>query len=241
MLFPKIISQQKTFVIINKPSGLVVNRAETVKGKTLQDWIENEIKSSLKIRDTKGKSSFLRRSGIVHRLDKDTSGLLIVAKTEKAFKNLQKQFKKRQVRKKYLALVHGKVKPKKGNINLPIARRPSNRKRFAVRINGKSAYTEYKRIRSHRKKFSFVELSPRTGRTHQLRVHLKHIGFPIVSDPYYLGSKRLEKDKKICKRLFLHASFLSFLDPENGKRVFFKSELPQYLKNVIEKIKVLDC
>ena len=122
---PKIIFSDRWILVINKPSGLVVNRAETVKGKTLQDWVEenNQISKSVNNRIIEDRD-FVSRSGVVHRLDKDTSGIMVVAKTPQAFTELQRQFKDRQVIKKYLALAHGRLKPKKGDIKLPLARNP---------------------------------------------------------------------------------------------------------------------
>jgi len=232
MLSPKIIFQDDDILIINKPSGLVVNRAESVKGKTLQDWIENQFSIFNFQFSNKNEEDFIRRSGIVHRLDKDTSGVLVVAKNAKTFKYLQKQFKERRVVKKYLCLVHDKVEPRVGDIKMPLGRNPEDRKKFTVRLEGRKAVTEYK-VLKHIKKasqlFSLLEVNLKTGRTHQIRVHLKHIGHPIVSDPIYLGEKRLRGDKEWCSRLFLHAQYLSFIHPKTGKRVEFKGEIPKEL------------
>ena len=236
MVEPKIIFQDDDILIINKPSGLVVNRAESVKEKTLQDWIEREIKILEIKKLRKENQDFYRRSGIVHRLDKDTSGVMVVAKDAKTFKDLQKQFKERKVIKKYLCLAHGKVKPKVGDIKMPLARKPTDRKKFAVRLGGRHAITEYKVLKNiirNKETFSLLEINLKTGRTHQIRVHLKHIGYPLVSDPIYLGEKRLKKDKKWCPRLFLHAKYLSFFHPKIRKRAEFEAELSMELKQII--------
>jgi len=251
MRAPKIIFEDEDVLIINKPSGLVVNRAETVRGKTLQDWVEENtqiLKYSNK--QTNKFQEFFRRSGIVHRLDKDTSGVMVVAKNGKSFVNLQRQFKERKVIKKYLALVHGRVEPRVGDIKMPLARKREDRKKFAVRLRGRKALTSYKKLSylsrdrmSSRTKnkgskdkewFSLLEAQPKTGRTHQIRVHMKHIGHPIVSDPIYLGEKRLKKDKKWCPRLFLHAQYLSFSHPKTGKRVEFEAKLPEILNKTLD-------
>jgi len=233
---PKIIFSDRWILVINKPSGLVVNRAETVKGKTLQDWVEenNQISKSVNNRIIEDRD-FVSRSGVVHRLDKDTSGIMVVAKTPQAFTELQRQFKDRQVIKKYLALAHGRLKPKKGDIKLPLARNPQNRKKFVVRLKGKMALTYYQVLNYWQKGewFSFLELKPKTGRTHQLRVHLSHLGHPIVADPIYLGRKRLIGDRQWCSRLFLHAQFLSFIHPQCGQRVQFSLDLPEELRKIM--------
>jgi len=219
MLTPKIVFQDDDILVINKPSGLVVNRAETVKEKTLQDWTEKKLK--VKSAKLEVNSDFINRSGIVHRLDKDTSGVMVIAKNAQSFIDLQKQFKQRKVIKKYLTLVHGQVEPKIGDIKLPLARNPSDRKKFSVRLEGRKSLTKYKVIKII-SDLSFLEIEPRTGRTHQIRVHLKHIGYPLVSDPIYLGKKRLAEDRQWCSRLFLHAFYLSFIHPRTKKRVEFK-------------------
>ncbi|MFC1711256.1 RluA family pseudouridine synthase [Patescibacteria group bacterium] len=237
MLTPIIIYQDDDILVINKPSGLVVNRAESVKAETLQDWVEKNIK--LDIKTGKLEEAFSKRSGIVHRLDKDTSGVLVIAKNSKAFLNLQKQFKLRKVEKKYLSLVHGKVEPKIGDIKMPLARQLTDRKKFTVRLGGRSSATYYKVVKRFLKNerfFSLLEVKPMTGRTHQIRVHLKHIGYPLVADPIYLGTKRLLEDKKWCQRLFLHALNLKFFHPTSGKQKEFKAEIPKILATVLSKL-----
>jgi len=214
---------------------LVVNRAETVKGKTLQDWLENRYSFP-----SPSETPFAKRSGIVHRLDKDTSGVIVVARKQSVFKNLQQQFKKRQVRKIYLVLVHGQIEPKNGDVKMPLGRRPTNRKKFTVRLRGKMAVTNYQRLAVYSKnkeKLSFLEVKPKTGRTHQIRVHFRHLGHPLVADPIYLGRKRLARDQLWCPRLFLHACQLEFIEPVMGKkRLMFQSKLPDDLKKVIQKL-----
>jgi 23S rRNA pseudouridine1911/1915/1917 synthase len=216
-----IIFEDDYLLVINKPSGLTVNSAETTKGQeTLEDLLP--------------KSSLLRR-GIVHRLDKDTSGLLLVAKDQRALSDLQRQFKERQVKKTYLALVHGRVSPQSGTINLPVARQPFNRHRFGVFITGKPASSEY-RVKQAFKDYSLLEVFPKTGRTHQIRVHFKHLGHPLVSDPLYGGKKTLKKDLLWCPRLFLHSNKIEFSHPESKKTINLEVPLPNDLQTALKKI-----
>ncbi len=223
---PKIIFEDDCLLVVDKPAGMVVNRAKTVKGKTLQDWLEKNFQFSI--------FNFQKcRSGIVHRLDKETSGLLLIAKTQKAFDNLQKQFKQRRVKKKYLALAHGKLASQKGEIVLPIGRMKKDREKFGIEVEGRKARTKYKMLKYY-DALSLVELMPSTGRTHQLRVHLSFLGHPIVSDLKY-GGKRAKKDRSWCPRLFLHAAYLGFYHPGDGRFCEFTTSLPSKLKNVILK------
>lgn len=226
---PRIIFEDKTILVIDKPAGWVVNKAETTRNQeTIQDWL-NERKI--------GKG--LERSGIVHRLDKETSGLLLVAKTPEAFVNLQKQFKERKVKKQYLALVHGRVEPPEGAIEVPIARSPFNREKFGVFLGGRPAKTKYKAILNYTldaNPYTLVEVSPETGRTHQIRVHLKYIGYPVVGDEKYAGRKTARTDRRWCPRQFLHASYLSFIHPKTGKKVIVSSKLPSDLQQIIQII-----
>ena len=226
---PRIIFEDDTFIVLDKPSRWIVNEALTTKGqKVLQEW--------LKKRDYPLAKSREFRSGIVHRLDKETSGLLIVAKTVKAFENLQMQFKMRKVKKTYLALVHGKVSPEEGIIDAPVVRLPWRKDRFGVLPGGREARTEYKLVKQFGDKFSLLELHPHTGRTHQIRIHLKHIGHPVVGDSFYAGRKTARADRRWCNRLFLHASRISFLHPESGKNVDFVSQFPGELGAALESL-----
>ena len=224
---PQVIFEDKTILIIDKPAHWIVNDAASTNGQqTVQEWLAANFKFEIA-------NSKLYRSGIVHRLDKETSGLLVIAKTKEAFHALQKQFKERKVTKKYQALVHGRVEPAEGEVKMPVGRLPWRRDRFGVLVGGREAATGYKVVRYHnfkKEKFSFLELYPKTGRTHQIRIHLKYLGYPIVADSFYAGRKTARADCKWCPRLFLHASEISFLHPKTGKRVIFKSGLPEDLK-----------
>ncbi len=164
---------------------------------------------------------------LVHRLDRDTSGVMVLAKTESTAAILKKQFEERQVAKKYLALVHGEMKAEKGLITTPLQRYPKDQLRSAI--------TEW-RVAERIGSYTLVELSPHTGRTHQLRIHLKSIGHPIVSDPIYGFRKKIKSDLSFCPRLFLHAAYLEFTHPTNGKKASFKSDLPLQLQSVVENL-----
>jgi len=197
------VFEDEFILVIDKPSGLVVSQDEA--------WIGDKF--------------------VVHRLDKDTSGLLIMAKTPEALENLQSQFKNREVTKKYLALVHGKVTLPEGVINAPIGRNPFNHKHFGVFPGGRESYTSYRTYKAY-KTYTLLELTPKTGRTHQIRVHLKYLGYPIVADPVYGGRKNLQADLKFCPRLFLHATYLKIKHPETGEVLEFNSPLPEDLNRI---------
>lgn len=226
MNIPKVIFQDDNILVLDKPSGWITNDASTTTTQpVVQTWLRENFKYTL-IGERE------RRDGIVHRLDKETSGLLIVAKTLPAFENLQSQFKERKVKKIYIALVHGKVEPEEGEISAPVGRLPWRRERFGVLPGGREAVTCYKVLASyilHTTYYSLVELYPETGRTHQIRIHLKFIGHPIVGDYFYAGRKTASEDRTWCPRLFLHAKSISFFHPETGKEVKFESNLPQDL------------
>lgn len=212
---PKIIYEDKSLLSLDKPSGWTVD--------TLRDWLKDNFNYPIS-------QEFELRSGIVHRLDKDTSGVILVAKDKDTFEKLQKEFAERQVKKTYIALVHGKLEPKEGTIDQPVGRLPWKRTKFGVWQGGRPAITKYKVEKYYDKEgehFSLLELYPQTGRTHQIRVHLKYLGHPIVSDPLYAGRKTNRQDRKWCPRLFLHAQNISI------NSMTFKSELPKDLQSVL--------
>ncbi|MCR4324366.1 MAG: RluA family pseudouridine synthase [Candidatus Curtissbacteria bacterium] len=250
----KIIYEDEQILVVDKPAGLVVNKSETVSEETLQDQLSDYFKlgEGLGIGD---------RAGIVHRLDKETSGILVVAKTEKAFRFLQKQFKLRKVQKEYKALVHGHVGQNAGVVDAQIGRIGRFGK-FGIVKEGRESQTEYvvggkynikeaifekltesenknrkNYLKNHGRDYSLLSLFPRTGRTHQIRVHIKSLGHPVVSDTIYAPSKLLRFDLLWCPRLFLHAALLSFVHPSTKKGVDFKSDLPVDLKKTLENLK----
>lgn len=229
---PKIIFQDHSFFVIDKPAGWITNSASTTKDQpVIQKWLEEKFKYPIV-----GDESM--RSGIVHRLDKETSGILLIAKTKEAFEKLQSEFKNREVQKTYTALLHGRVE-RDGKVEATIGRLPWRRDRFGVFPGGRESVTEYKVIKFYageRGGYTLTEFHPKTGRTHQIRVHAKHIGHAIVSDEFYAGRKTARNDRKFCPRLFLHASGITFIHPETGKKVEFKSELPKNLEMVLEKL-----
>lgn len=236
-----IIYEDKTFIVINKPSGIVVNRASSVRGETIQAWMEERLRTKNLELITNNVGDFYQRAGIVHRLDKDTSGLLIIAKTAEAFYHLQFQFKERKITKKYQALVHGRVLPPKGEIKASVGRLPWNRERFGILPGGRPAITLYNVLSPYKKDkqfFSLLEVGPKTGRTHQIRVHLKYIGHPIVTDKFYAGRKTYKQDIKFCPRLFLHAFYLKLKHPETLEQIEFESKLPKDLKRVLGKLQI---
>lgn len=245
--FPHIVFEDNFLLVIVKPAGMIVNRADTTRDVvTLQDLVENYFKNK-KIElnnlgedifvDGYSKSDeFINRCGIVHRLDKETSGIIIIAKDVTSFVEMQKQFKSGTVKKTYLALVHGRVVPETGEINIPIGRLPWNRKRFGVISEGREAKTLYKVLEyrefNHDKKkeeVSLVEVYPQTGRTHQIRVHFQYLNHPIFSDELYVGRKISRDDRKILKRHFLHAAKISFLHPVTHKSLNLEAALPEDL------------
>ena len=171
------------------------------------------------------------RPGIVHRLDKDTSGTIIVAKNDKAHINMSEQIKNHKVEKTYIALVKGKVKENEATINMPIGRSQKDRKKMAVTKNGKDAITHFK-VLERFDNYTLLEVKIETGRTHQIRVHLSEIGYPIVGDEVYSNGK----NEWGIKGQLLHAKSLRFKHPITGKDMYIEAELPEYFKNVIKDL-----
>jgi 23S rRNA pseudouridine1911/1915/1917 synthase len=231
---PKILYEDNSFFVVDKPSGHITNDSNTVTTQpVLQKWISGNFEYPLK-------GDSIRRDGIVHRLDKETSGIVIVAKTIEAFEKLQSEFKNREVQKTYIALLHGKVDPETGKIDVKVGRLPWRRDRFGVIPEGRASASEYKVLEfipHERGGYSLTEFYPQTGRTHQIRVHAKHIGHAIVSDEFYAGRKTARNDRKFCPRLFLHATSIKFLHPVTGKTVEFESKLPGDLEKALDYLK----
>lgn len=307
-----LLFEDKFLLVIDKPAGVIVNRTETsgppAGGETIQEWVEKKLEvpqvsqvpkvpqgkdyGHFLARGTRGTratcDTFALRAGIVHRLDKETSGCLIIAKTPEAFVELQRQFKEREVEKEYLALVHGRVEPKEGTIRVPLARSRDDRQKFAVVPGGRAAETRYevlgyfgsseivlsrvarqhhsnisahtssslsdrpiqvsnvllrdtstgdqfprKTISSLPARFTLLRLFPKTGRTHQIRVHMKYFGHPIVSDDTYAGEDRAREDRIWCPRMFLHAARIRFTHPETKKKVNISAPIPGNLQRVL--------
>ncbi len=215
----KIVYEDPDILIVDKQAGLVVHPTLDHPSGTLVNAVLSHL-SGFEKEDM--------RPGIVHRLDKNTSGLLVIAKNQNSLESLKEQFKNHSVTKKYLALVGGVVEKEKGQISGKIARHSHFKQKFAVSSEGKEAETIYRVVKRF-KKFTEVELTPLTGRTHQLRVHLAHLGHPIVGDKLYGG-------KMLLSRQFLHATNLTLTHPGSGKIMEFSSELPSELQSVLDKI-----
>jgi len=230
----KIIYEDEDILVLNKPSGITVNKADTTKNEfTVQDYLEEKFKNNSAYLTADKELDFYKRAGFVHRIDKETSGILVVAKNQQSFENLQTQFKDREVSKVYVALVHGHVDSPEGEISVPVGRLPWNRKRFGVLAGGKEAVTFYKVLEKFEKPFTLLELNPKTGRTHQIRVHLKYFNHPIFGDSLYAGRKTSRDDRKTLERFFLHAKKIFFSHPKTGGRVEFESPLSTELENVL--------
>src|SRR3989344_2526465 len=232
---PKVIYEDEDIFVLDKPAGWVVNEADTTKDNpVVQTWLKENFKSPLV-------TSRVERSGVVHRIDKETSGLLLIAKNQESFMNLQAQFKDRKVEKEYIALVHNQLKPSEGEINVPVGRLPWNRERFGVLAGGRDSTTAYNVVAYYTLNstyYSLVELKPKTGRTHQIRIHLKYLGFPIVSDIFYAGRKTSRKDRLWCVRLFLHAAKISFYHPRTNEKISFASDLAPDLALALDSLEM---
>ncbi|MCD6599409.1 MAG: RluA family pseudouridine synthase [Dehalococcoidia bacterium] len=219
-----VIYEDKDVVVVDKPAGLVVHPAPGHPDHTLVNAILAHCPSLAEGND-------LIRPGIVHRLDKDTSGLVVIAKNEHARQCLIEQFKNHTVSKGYLVLVKGRLSPEQGIIEAPIGRDPHNRKRMAIVESGKEASTQYK-VRKYLGDYTFLEVAPRTGRTHQIRVHLSAINYPVLGDLVY-GVK-----SPYVKRQFIHAYRLGFRLPSSGEYQEFTSPLPPDLEQALEFLPV---
>jgi 23S rRNA pseudouridine1911/1915/1917 synthase len=234
----KIISDTPEYLVIDKPAGLIAHGAEHIKEKTLVDLILKKYPKIARVGEDKN------RPGIVHRLDKDASGLMVIAKTRASFKNLKKQFQERKVGKKYSALVHGQIKKDEGEINFPIERSSQGHKMAAMPFTNKGENNEEGReaitffhVEKRFINYTFLEAVIKTGRTHQIRAHLAAYGHPLVGDDLYGTNKnRLQNKKLNLNRIFLVARELSFKDLSGGKQTF-KIELPSELKNLLDIVK----
>lgn len=223
----EIIYEDKDIIVVNKPKGMVVHPANGNPDGTLVNAIMAICKESLS-----GIGGEIR-PGIVHRIDKDTSGILIVAKNDKAHIKLSEQIKNHEVKKTYIAMVRGIVKENEATINMPIGRSTKDRKKMTVTKNGKEAITHFKVIeRFPQHNCTLLEVKIETGRTHQIRVHLSQIGYPIIGDITYSNGKNEWGIQGQC----LHAKSLQFKHPITGKEMFLEAELPEYFESIVKEL-----
>ena len=220
----EIVYQDKDIVIINKPQGMVVHPAHGNWDNTLVNALLFHIK------DLSGINGELR-PGIVHRLDKDTSGLLMVAKNDQAHRHLAQQIKEHSFNRQYIALVHGNISEKLGVIEAPIGRSKTDRKKMAVVKDGKAAISEYQVLERFRN-YSLVKVKLLTGRTHQIRVHFAYINHPVVGDPLYGPAKK----HFTLNGQALHACLLGFIHPSTGEYMEFTVDLPWHMQKIIEQL-----
>ena len=227
----EILYEDNDIIVVNKPKGMVVHPANGNPDGTLVNAVMAICHDSLS-----GIGGEIR-PGIVHRLDKDTSGVIVVAKNDKAHINLSEQIKNHKVEKTYLALVKGFVKENEATINMPIGRSTSNRKKMAVTKSGKQAITHFKvikRYKTHKQDYALLEVKIETGRTHQIRVHLSQIGYPIVGDSTYSNGKNEWGIEGQC----LHAKSLKFKHPITGKEMYIEAKLPQYYEELLRGLEI---
>jgi 23S rRNA pseudouridine1911/1915/1917 synthase len=282
----EVLYEDNDLLVVNKPAGMVVNRAQSVKELTVQDWAEQYFanqKEGISQAQQEGEPDwqslvpasyptefgtpeeiFNQRSGICHRLDRETSGALLIAKNPGALLHILQQFQERTIQKRYLCLTHGRFNLEEGEIDLPLARRSRNRKLFGIDAEGRPALTRYKvlqyfttldqdaiadqvqqvggpapaQLKQLNNKqlysgFSLVHCWPKTGRTHQIRVHLTHLQHPLVADPQYVGKKRFKLDRLWCPRQFLHAEEIILLHPRLGETLAVTAPLTPDLTAVL--------
>ena len=227
----RVVYEDAALLVVDKPAGMVVHPSAGHTGGTLANAL---------LAHSPELSGQDERPGIVHRLDRDTSGLILLAKTEKVQRALQQQFKDRLVDKAYLALVHGHLQPAWGRIEAPIGRDPHHRQRMAVLPGGRDAVTEYHVLEQFAQQagagagmYSLVKAEPKTGRTHQIRVHLASVGHAVVGDPVY-GRRKTHLP---LERHFLHAGHLGFQHPVTGQRLELDAPLPADLAGVLELLR----
>lgn len=232
------IYEDEHIVVVDKPPGMTVHPAGRVTSGTLVNAL------LFHLRDLQGVGGVLR-PGIVHRLDKGTSGLMVVAKNDLAHDALVQQFKGREVHKIYLALAYGRMEGEEGTITAPMGRHPIDRKRFSLRTRQpKEALTGWQ-VKERFKEITFVQLSPKTGRTHQIRVHMSSIGHPLVGDPLYTKKRWLDQVEdlnlreriKALGRQALHASRLAFRHPATGERLEFIAPMPDDIEQILEVLR----
>ncbi len=220
-----IIYEDNDIIVVNKEKGMVVHPANGNPDGTLVNAIMAICKDSLS-----GIGGEIR-PGIVHRLDKDTSGIIIVAKNDKAHIHLSEQIKDHKVKKTYIALVRGVVNENEASINMPIGRSDKDRKKMAVTKKGKQAITHFTVLQRY-DKYTLLQINIETGRTHQIRVHLSQIGYPIIGDEVYSNGKNEWNIKGQC----LHAKSLEFTHPISEKNMYLEAKMPEYFENILKDL-----
>ncbi len=230
---PRIIYEDKNFLAIDKPAGILVHPTVNSKEPTLIDWLKEKYPEIASVGDEPK-----TRPGIVHRLDRGTSGIMLIARNQKYFEYLKNLFQTRAIKKTYRALVYGKLTPKKGIIEKEIKVKAGTTQRTVFKGRGeRSAITEYK-VLKYLSDFSWVEVAPLTGRTHQIRVHFVSIGHPIVGDKLYGPKKQLLRlNLDNVRRQMLHAYSLEF-SPAPGKRLKLAANLPDDIKIILQNLGV---
>ena len=219
----EIVYEDEDVAVVNKPKGLVVHPSLTSTDVTLVNGLLYEL-------DDLSSINGVERPGIVHRIDKDTTGLLMIAKNDNASKSLTEQLKNHSCKRTYHALVYGVINEEKGRINAPIGRSKEDRKKMAVTKDGKEAITNFKVLKRF-KDFTYIECRLETGRTHQIRVHLEYIGHPLVGDKTY-GRRKVIGDQG----QFLHAKTIGFVHPRTKEWMEFDSEIPAYFKEFMDNL-----
>ena len=243
-----IVFEDDHLAVINKPAGMIVHPGAGVSSGTLANAVAFHLKVGISDlgfgKDEQSKIQNLKsKIGIVHRLDKDTSGLIVVAKDEQTHEALAEQFRSRQVFKSYVALVHGVPRENSGTIDRPIARDRWHRTKMTVAANGRSALSIWK-VRERFEKFTLVDVEIKTGRTHQIRVHLASINHPVVGDGTYnegrdntIADNEIKKAVEKLNRFFLHAEKLSFKHPVTGEKLDFAQPIPDGLDALLQKLR----
>ena len=228
----KVLFEDKDILVIAKPPGVVVHPAAGHKKGTLVHGLLNHCDSLPGING-------VERPGIVHRLDKDTSGVMVIAKTEKSHHGLVELFKMRKVKKVYHAIVVGRPDSRQGSVTLPIGRHRSNRKKMAVlQHGGREAVTSWAILEKFAEPLTYLEVRPETGRTHQIRVHMAHLGYPIAGDALYGSKLQKQLNEKFCiERQCLHAYSLNFTHPVTGELLTFVSPVWPDMQAILEKIR----
>jgi 23S rRNA pseudouridine1911/1915/1917 synthase len=236
-----LLHEYSSIVVVNKPPGLVVHPCAGHQGGTLVHGLVH------RFAHLSSPGTFLR-PGIVHRLDKDTSGVMVIAKDDRVHQFLADQFKKREVKKIYLALVHGRPEGNRGRVDLPIGRHPANRKEMSVSLfKGRRAITEWEIVSSFLVDISLLRVVIHTGRTHQIRVHLAYLGYPVLGDRTYGYGRRwwrqqdemMRRTVSLAKRQMLHAEMLGFIHPESKRYVEFRAPLYPDMEELIAWLRAL--